>query len=98
MGRKRWDRRVRDVIRIRRGRRGRLSKHPAYVYIQAIVLKELCGGSLMEGEVLSCMLLNKRIPKSTLAYWEKHYHYLLQIVLDALCTMLNYGLFSSCEI
>jgi len=38
-----------------------------------MVLKELCGGSLMEGEVLSGMLLNKRIPKSTLAYWEKHY-------------------------
>ena len=107
MVRKRWDRRVRDVMRIvkvvkkvairrgldkriRRGRRGRLSKHPAYVYIQAMVLKELCGGSLMEGEVLSCMLLNKRIPKSTLAYWEKHYCWLLQIVLDALCTMLDH--------
>ena len=51
MGRKRWDRRVRDVMRIvkvvkkvairrgldkriRRGERGRLSKHPAYVYIR----------------------------------------------------------------
>jgi len=64
--------------RIRRGERGRLSKHPAYVYIQAMVLKELCGRSLMEGEVLSGMLLNKRIPKITLAYWEKHYRYLLR--------------------
>jgi len=51
MGRKRWDRSVRDVMRIvkvvkkvairrgldkriRRGERGRLSKHPAYVYIR----------------------------------------------------------------
>ena len=106
MARKRWDKRVRDVMvivkavkkvairkgldrRIRRGERGRFSKHPVYIYIQAMILKELLGGTLMDGELLSWRLLGTRIPKSTLAYWEKYYGWLLERVLDAFCSILD---------
>jgi len=49
---------------------GRRLERPLRLYIEALVLKEVCKVSLRYVEGLSLACLGVRIPKSTLHYWE----------------------------
>ena len=91
-------------VRVRIGRRGRLSKREAVTYISVIVLKEILKSSLREAESLSRIFIGERIPKSTIAYWEKRYGHLLSEmleelgkILDELCSEYQYTFLDSTE-
>jgi hypothetical protein len=45
------------------------------LYVEALVLKEICKVSLRYAEGLSLKFLGVRVPKSTLHYWEVKYEY-----------------------
>jgi len=64
---------------------GRRLERPLRLYIEALVLKEVCKVSLRYAEGLSLTFLGVRIPKSTLHYWEvRHGRYCGKGFEDAL--------------
>jgi len=68
--------------------RGRLER-PLRLYIEALVLKEVCKVSLRYAEGLSLTCLGVRIPKSTLHYWEVRHGDIVEEVLRMLFSLLS---------
>jgi len=50
---------------------GRRFGRPLRLYVEALVLKEICKVSLRYAEGLSIAYFGVRVPKSTLHYWER---------------------------
>jgi len=69
--------------------KGRKPKRPPSLYIKAIILKEVFKCSLRYSESLARKFLKRRIPKSTLNYWEIKHSDLVKEVLRALNEFLS---------
>jgi hypothetical protein len=68
---------------------GRRFGRPLKLYVEALVLKEICKVSLRYAEGLSLKFLGVRIPKSTLHYWEVKHGDIVEEVLKALFRILS---------
>jgi hypothetical protein len=68
---------------------GRRFGRPLRLYVEALVLKEICKVSLRYAEGLSLKFLGVRIPKSTLHYWEVKHGDIVEEVLKALFRILS---------
>ena len=69
---------------------GRRFGRPLRLYVEALVLKELCKVSLRYAEGLSLKFLGVRIPKSTLHYWEVKHGDVVEEVLKELFSLLSH--------
>ena len=69
--------------------RGRKPKRLPSLYVKAIVLKEIFKCSLRYSESLAKKFLKRRIPKSTLNYWEIRHSDLIKEVLRSLNEFLS---------
>lgn len=72
-----------------KNRRGRKPKRSPSLYAKAIVLKEVFKCSLRYSESLAKKFFKRRIPKSTLNYWEISHSDLIKEVLRALNDFLS---------
>ena len=68
---------------------GRRLERPLRLYIEVLVLKEVCKVSLRYAEGLSLAYFGARIPKSTLHYWEVRHGDIVERVLRILFSLLS---------